>query len=260
MARICPLCSGSGGNSTYIGFSSGAVLVDAGASCKSILEGVSAVGSIDALRAVAITHEHIDHIKGLKTLLKKTGVPLIASTTTLEALAGADIIPAGTEVIPADSGDTALGDICLSRFETSHDTAGSSGYILYEGGTRIAVCTDLGVVTDTVREALRGSDAVLLESNHDVEMLKRGPYPPSLKLRILSERGHLSNNACAAELPELLKGGTTRIILGHLSLHNNMPALATACARATLADIGATEGSDYILKVAKPGMSEAVTL
>ena len=91
-------------------------------------------------------------------------------------------------------------------------------------------------------------------------MLKRGPYPPSLKLRILSERGHLSNNACAAELPELLKGGTTRIILGHLSLHNNMPALATACARATLADIGATEGSDYILKVAKPGMSEAVTL
>lgn len=260
MARICPLCSGSGGNSTYIGFSSGAVLVDAGASCKSILEGVSVVGGVDALRAIAITHEHTDHIKGLKTLLKKTGVPLIASSATLDALTKADIIPTGVELIPADNGDITFGNIILSRFETSHDTIGSSGYVLSEGDTKISVCTDLGTVTDTVREAIRGSDAVLLESNHDVEMLKRGPYPPDLKLRILSEHGHLSNNACAAELPELLKSGTTRIILGHLSLHNNMPTLATASARAALADIGATEGRDYILKVAKPCLSEAVVL
>lgn len=260
MARICPLCSGSSGNSTYIAFSSGAVLVDAGASCKSILEGVAAQGSAEALRAIAITHEHIDHIKGLKTLLKKTQVPLIASSVTLEALAAADIIPAGTKLISADEEKIELGDICLSRFQTSHDTDGSSGYVVGDGNTKIAVCTDLGIVTDTVREALRGSAAVLIESNHDVEMLRRGPYPPSLKLRILSERGHLSNNACAAELPELLKSGTARIILGHLSLHNNMPALATSCARAALADIGATEGRDYILKVAKPCISEAITL
>ena len=215
---------------------------------------------MSSVRAIFITHEHTDHIKGLKTLIKKTGVPLIASSATLDALTKADIIPTGVELIPADNSDITFGNIVLSRFETSHDTIGSSGYVLSEGDTKISVCTDLGIVTDTVREAIRGSDAVLIESNHDVEMLKRGPYPPDLKLRILSEQGHLSNNACAAELPELLKSGTTRIILGHLSLHNNMPTLATASARAALADIGATEGRDYILMVAKPCLSEAVVL
>lgn len=260
MARICPLCSGSSGNSTYISFGSGAILVDAGASCKALLAAVDEVGSVDALRAIAITHEHIDHIKGLKTLLKKVKVPLVASSGTLSAIREADLLPAGAEVIVADGGETELGGIVLSRFATIHDTEDSSGYTVSDGTTKIAVCTDLGYVTDEVREALSGSDAILLESNHDVEMLKRGPYPPHLKLRILSERGHLSNNACAEELPALLKGGTTRIILGHLSMHNNTPLLAAAAARAALADIGAKEGLDYILKVAKPGISEAVTL
>ncbi|MEE0808073.1 MAG: MBL fold metallo-hydrolase [Acutalibacteraceae bacterium] len=260
MARICPLCSGSGGNSTYISFGDGAILVDAGASCKSLLESVAAVGSIDALRAVAITHEHTDHIKGLKTLLKKVKAPLIASSGTIAALEKADVLPADVEVVVADSEQIDLGGFVLSRFATSHDTEGSSGYTLYDGNTKIAVCTDLGIVTDDVRVALSGSSAILLESNHDVEMLKRGPYPPQLKLRILSERGHLSNNACAEELPALLKSGTTRIILGHLSMHNNTPILAAAAARAALADIGAKEGLDYILKVAKPCISEAVTV
>ncbi len=260
MARICPLCSGSGGNSTYISLVGGAVLVDAGASCKAILESVAAVGSVDALRAIAITHEHIDHIKGLKILLKKIKVPIIASATTLSALAAGGILPEGSKTIVADNKAIDLGGVALSRFATSHDTEGSSGYTVTDGQTKIAVCTDLGIVTDEVRAALLGSDAVLLESNHDVEMLKHGPYPPQLKLRILSERGHLSNNACAAEFPALLKGGTTRIILGHLSLHNNTPLLAAAATRAALADIGAKDGFDYILKVAKPCISEAITL
>ncbi|MGN1320894.1 MAG: MBL fold metallo-hydrolase, partial [Acutalibacteraceae bacterium] len=130
---------------------------------------------------------------------------------------------------------------------------GSGGYVItLPDGRRVAVCTDLGIMTDSVRNSLCGCSAVLIESNHDVEMLKRGPYPANLKLRIMSELGHLSNNACAAELPALLKSGTTRIVLGHLSQQNNTAFLAQSAARATLVSIGAKDGHDYILQIAKP--------
>ena len=119
-------------------------------------------------------------------------------------------------------------------------------------GKKISVCTDLGVVTDGVRSAIKGSDAILIESNHDVEMLNRGPYPPELKMRILSDHGHISNNACDAELVRLLNSGTKRFILGHLSQKNNTPLLALSSAEAALADEGAKNGRDYLLSVAAP--------
>ena len=103
-----------------------------------------------------------------------------------------------------------------------------------------------------MREAILKSDCILIESNHDIEMLKRGPYPPLLKMRILSDRGHISNNACAAELAALLKSGTTRFILGHLSQNNNTPNLARSCAEAALMAVGAQNGKDYLLSVAAP--------
>ena len=104
----------------------------------------------------------------------------------------------------------------------------------------------------SVRDAIKGSDAILIESNHDVEMLSKGPYPPELKMRIMSERGHISNNACAAELVRLLNAGTQRFILGHLSKKNNTPLLARSSAEAALADEGAKNGRDYLLSVAAP--------
>ena len=107
-------------------------------------------------------------------------------------------------------------------------------------------------MTDTVQQAIIGSDLVLLESNHDIEMLKKGPYPPQLKVRILSDKGHLSNNICAAELKTLLQNGTKRFILGHLSQHNNTPLLAKSCATAALMDLGAKIDKDYLLYVATP--------
>ena len=119
-------------------------------------------------------------------------------------------------------------------------------------GRKISVCTDLGIMTDTVRSAIAGSDAVLLESNYDIDMLKKGPYPAELKMRIMSDRGHLSNNACAAELAGLLKSGTTRFILGHLSRNNNTPHLALSSAKNALTSAGAVIGSDCILEVAAP--------
>lgn len=254
MARLCTLSSGSGGNSTYISTSDGDILVDAGISCKALMAAIDdANGDVSKLRAVAITHTHNDHIIGLKTFLKKTKIPLIASAETLEALAEKDFIPEGIKTIATNNGILNFGDIQVDFFKTSHDAKGSGGYaITLPDGRRAAVCTDLGIMTDDIRNKILGCDVVLLESNHDVEMLRRGPYPAALKLRILSDEGHLSNNACAAELPALLKSGTTRIILGHLSRENNTPLLALSAARATLAKIGAKDGVDYILEAARP--------
>lgn len=262
MAKLCPLFSGSSGNSTYISTSSGSILIDAGASGKALETALQAArGSLSDILAVAVTHEHIDHIKGLRVLLKKTGAALVATSDTLEALARENRIPAETEVICADCGTVGVGDIEIMRFATSHDCAGSSGYTVSANGKKIAaVCTDLGVVTDEVRHAIAGYPAVLIESNHDVEMLRRGPYPAHLKLRIMSERGHLSNNACAAELPRLLEKGTGRFILGHLSRNNNLPMLALSSAKATLSDVGAVAERDYMLTVAKPSSNGVIPL
>jgi phosphoribosyl 1,2-cyclic phosphodiesterase len=254
MSRICPLFSGSSGNSTYIGTQNGGILVDAGASMRGITQAIAAAGGdISEILAIAITHEHIDHIKGLKTILNKTNAKLIASCETLEALAKNDKIPEKTEVICLDEGIIDICGIGITRFATSHDCKGSSGYVLdLPDGKKASVCTDLGVVTAGVRNAIKNSDLILLESNHDIEMLKRGPYPPDLKARILSEQGHISNNACASELPFLFNNGTKRFILGHLSQHNNTPMLAKSCAEAALMDLSAHNGKDYILTVAKP--------
>ncbi len=254
MSRICPLFSGSTGNSTYISTKNGGILVDAGASFKGICEEIErAGGAIDEIVAVAVTHEHIDHIKGLKTLLNKTNIALIASEKTLQTLENLEKIPAKTRVIPIDEKGIDMNGIFISRFATSHDCEGSSGYtFVLPEDKKISVATDLGVVTDEVRNAIIGSEVLLFESNHDIEMLKKGPYPPSLKVRIMSDNGHISNNACAAELPMLLKTGTKKFVLGHLSRHNNTPLLAKSCATAALMDIGAIDGKDYILNVAKP--------
>lgn len=253
MAMLCPLFSGSTGNSTYISYENTGILVDAGASCKGIL---SALNNIDCspqkIKAIVVTHEHIDHIKGLKALLKKTGAVLFASGQTLEALAEKDLIPDNTMVTAID-GDFCVGDINISRFNTSHDCNGSSGYtFLLPNDKKIAVCTDLGIVTDEVRNAIIGSNVVLIESNHDIDMLKRGPYPPQTKIRIMSDLGHISNNACAAEVKRLFENGTERFILGHLSLNNNTHLLAHSSTTAALMDIGAEEGKDYLLKIARP--------
>lgn len=254
MSKICPLYSSSSGNSTYIGTKNGGILVDAGASFKGIKEKLLALDTTpDEILAIAITHEHTDHINGLKTFLKNSDATLLASKDTLDALIKKECIPTKTKIITIDNKSIDICGIKINRFATSHDCEGSSGYTLtLPDNKKVAICTDLGVMTDTVRQAIMGSDLVLLESNHDIEMLKKGPYPPHLKVRILSDKGHLSNNICAAELKTLLQNGTKRFILGHLSQHNNTPLLAKSCATASLMDLGAKIDKDYLLYVATP--------
>lgn len=254
MAVICPLFSGSTGNSTYLAYENTGILVDAGMSCRGIANALQGLGGeLEKIKAVVVTHEHTDHTKGLKTVLKKSGAMLIASTETLETLANSDIIPPSTKVIDLEQNGFYVDGVKVLRFNTSHDCKGSSGYSFFmPDGKKASVCTDLGIVTDEVRAAITGSDVVLLESNHDIEMLKRGPYPPQTKLRIMSDVGHISNISCAAEIKRLFENGTERFILGHLSLNNNTPLLALSASESALMDIGAQNGKDYLLKVAKP--------
>ena len=254
MSKICPLFSGSTGNSTYIETENFGILIDAGASCKVIGESLQNIGAdICKINAVAVTHEHIDHIKGLKTLLKKSGACLLASEKTLETLISNDKVPGSTKIVPISEQGITMGNVLINRFNTSHDCEGSSGYtVVLPDSKKISVCTDLGIITDEVSNALSGSYVVLLESNHDVDMLKKGVYPPQLKVRIMSDKGHISNNVCAAELKKLLLGGTQRFILGHLSQNNNTPLLARSTAESALMDLSAENGKDYLLKVATP--------
>lgn len=262
MARFCPLFSGSSGNCTYIGTADEGILVDAGVSARRICQALlERAVDIKSIKAVFVTHEHGDHIRGLATLTGKYGIPIIASAQTLNSVIKAAQLPAGARLIEMDKNCLEIGGIKAQRFDTKHDCAGSSGYsFILPLGQKISVCTDLGIVTDEVRKGITGSDAVLIESNHDLNMLKKGPYPPLLKMRIMSDEGHLSNTACAAELPELLKNGTTRFVLGHISRQNNLPELAFTASRDSLLGVGAKENEDYILKTADMQGSEMITI
>ena len=256
MARFCPLASGSSGNSTYIKSGDTAVLIDAGIPYKAICERVSlAGGDIKDISAVAVTHSHSDHIAGLKTLLSKTGLPLYATTKTVEELIEKNALPGNAKIVFADSDSAVFGDFEIVRFKTSHDTAGSCGYRINTPEGSCGICTDLGIVTDEVRAAISGCDVLLFEFNHDIDMLRRGPYPPHLKIRILSDLGHLSNGAAAAEIPFILGGGTRQIVLGHLSRQNNTPDIALSAARTAAELAGAKEGEDFLLSAAKHDMS-----
>lgn len=254
MAKFFPMFSSSKGNSTYIGDSTGGLLVDAGVSFKRINEKLTSRSiPLSNIKAVLITHEHSDHINGLRTLLKKTGALLIASRETIYALEFHKVIDDSVKRVYIDDFEEyTLDSFVIKRFATSHDCVGSSGYtVTLSDGRRVAVCTDLGIVTDEVREGLCGSDLVMLESNHDPVMLRLGPYPPELKIRVAGEKGHLSNAVSSELIGQLYKTGTRRFILAHLSENNNTPEKAESAARAALVSAGA-KANDYILYVAEP--------
>ena len=262
MARYCPLFSGSSGNCTYIGTAEGGILVDAGVSAKRI-ENALRERDIEprSIEAVFVTHEHIDHISGLRLLTKRYGWRVYASCGTLEAIA--DTRPLEPQTVCEVIGQTGVcaAGMEIRPFATSHDSRESLGFcIALPDGRRVAVATDTGVMTDTVRAALCGCDLVHIESNHDVRMLENGPYPYYLKRRILAETGHLSNDACAAELADLAQKGTTRFVLAHLSRENNLPEIAYMTAQAALCAAEMQENIDFLLQVAPRDAQAPVTL
>lgn len=261
MPKICPLFSSSEGNCIYVSGSGGGLLVDSGVSCKAIMEALQSRNiELSEIGGILVTHSHSDHTRSLKTLAHKLGVPVFATADTFKTIEQQGRIGSDAKKIEID-GEFEVSGIAVTPFATSHDAAGSVGFsFVMPDLTKISVCTDLGVVTDEVRCAIKGSNALLIESNHDLNMLKNGPYPHELKLRIMSDKGHLSNVSCAAELPELLKSGTTRFILGHLSQHNNQPMIARSCAESVLIGEGAVNGRDYLLNVAPVANGEMMYL
>jgi phosphoribosyl 1,2-cyclic phosphodiesterase len=251
LSRFCPLYSSSKGNGIFLSGGGTCLLVDAGVSYRSLAASLDEQGySPLGLSAVLVTHEHTDHIRGLRTLLARAKIPLYASKDTLEYLWLNDYIPAGTRVFECE-GEFAVGDIAVKPFCTPHDAARSLGYRFTMPDMRtVAIATDLGHVTEEVRLNLLGCDLVMLESNYDINMLDCSAYPYPLKRRIKSDYGHLSNEACAAFLPQLVQNGATRLVLGHLSENNNVPELARETAQAELARAGMREERDYTLHVA----------
>ncbi len=252
MARICPLFSSSKGNSTYVGTKDSGVLVDVGRSTKQIEQALIA-NNIDtsAIKAIFITHEHTDHIQGLKVFAARYNLKVFASSGTMTALEQKGILTGKFPIEVIDTKGTELGGMFIKPFETPHDSRQSVGYIIDTiDHKRAVIATDIGYMTDTIRHATAGADVVLIESNHDVRMLQNGPYPYYLKKRILSDTGHLSNDACAVELATFIKNGITKFILAHLSQENNLPELAFETSVCHLASQNMKHGEDFQLMVA----------
>lgn len=249
MARLCPLFSGSGGNSYYIGSRSAGILIDVGRSAKQVDAMLKSCGVEPmAVQGIFLTHEHSDHVSGLRVFSKKYGIPVFGSEGTLRALEGT-LEGAKTYVAQRE---TQFADLVISPFSTSHDCAQPVGYRIRTGDGRIfSFCTDLGVLSEEVKENLLGADFVVLESNHDIGMLQNGPYPYSLKRRILSPRGHLSNADCAAFLPQLAASGTKRFLLAHLSRENNTRSAALEAALSALVQAGYVKDIDFQLDAAR---------
>jgi phosphoribosyl 1,2-cyclic phosphodiesterase len=231
--RCTVLASGSKGNCVAIEGSSCTLLIDAGLSAKELLIRMSAA-EVDPgrIEAVLVTHEHGDHIRGLDVIARKLDIPLYATEGTLHDFLNhrrTSNKPIRYSTCRYHEKFT-LGDFLIEPFATSHDAAEPCGYIITERDIRIGYCTDTGIMTPPMLGLLRNCDGIILESNHCPEMLANGPYPESLKRRIRSKRGHLSNHAAA----DCLRGfgrDVPRVILAHLSEINNTPEKAMATAR-----------------------------
>ncbi len=249
MPRIYPLFSSSKGNCTYIGDQQSGILVDCGISCRRLINALDICGlNTNTVKGIFITHEHSDHISGLKNFTKKTGIPVYSGCMTIDRLYDrGHICSKGIDIKEC----VKIDGMSISRFSTSHDAPESCGYrIDFDSGESCCVCTDLGYVSDEVKKAVTGSTAVLIESNYDTEMLRNGAYPVYLKERIRSKFGHLSNEDCGSFCTELIRSGTSRFILGHLSQENNTPMQAEYTVESIIAQSGFRRNKDYILSCA----------
>ena len=233
--RICSIASGSSGNCVYVGSEATHLLVDAGISGKKTEAGLNELDlSMRDIDAILITHEHADHIAGLGVLGRKYNVPVYATPGTIEALrnhASAGGLPAELfHPIRAEE-KIIIKDLVCNPMRISHDAADPVAYRISHGKKKVGVITDLGTYNDYTVESLRGMNALLIEANHDVNMLQVGNYPYYLKQRILGERGHLSNERAGQLLCELLHEQLQAVLLGHLSKENNLPELAYEAVR-----------------------------
>jgi len=266
MIKFCPIASGSDGNSVYVGNGDTHILIDAGLSGKRIKEGLeNAVGiGCEELDGIFITHEHTDHIQGAGVISRRYGTPLYATKKTWECIERRGLIgkvDKSKKHIIYSGEDFALKTIAVEPFDIPHDAAQPVGYCVYSEDKKITIATDIGCVTDNIREKMFGSDLILLESNHDLEMLKNGSYPAVLKKRIMSDRGHLSNRGAGELLADIICPKLKYVFLGHLSAENNMPLIAMDTVTAILGANQIKVGKDFNLYLAQRGaVSDSLVL
>lgn len=245
--RLCTLYSGSTGNAAYLETPGARILIDAGRCARTLCASLRSIGvDVDTLDAIFITHEHMDHVASLEVLAKKHPIPVHMlyesarryESNPPEALCRCFALKKNAPFT------VTVGDVTVTAFPTPHDSRASVGYRFTvtdgEENLSIGYATDIGHVSTEVREGLMGCETVVLESNHDVDMLMDGPYPYDLKLRIRGKRGHLSNRECADLCAHLAEGGTTRFLLAHLSEENNHPDVAFDETFSTLAGLPVT--------------------
>lgn len=249
--NICTFASGSRGNCALVWHKNTYVLIDAGISMRRIVNSLKKLGIEPAqLSSVLVTHEHSDHINGLPMLRKHFSVPIYASGGTARAIERKGVLPEGYISVFETGRAFCLGELEINSFETPHDTAESVGFTLSSENRKLAFTTDLGHVTSEVMRAVMGANTVVLESNHDIDMLKAGTYPYMIKARILGNRGHLSNDVGGKFASRLVAGGTERIMLAHLSRDNNTPKLAFSTVEERLREAGIKNGADMELLIA----------
>lgn len=227
MLTFTTLASGSGGNAALVSCGDTHVLLDAGISARRLTAGLKSLSvEPEELSAILITHEHSDHMAGLQVLTKKHRIPIHATGPTCRQLCYKVAFLEDLVRVQEAGAGAQIGALWVESFPTPHDAAGSVGWSIAGDGGRMVLCTDLGYVTGEVRRAVEGCSLLVCETNHDVDMLRSGPYPYYLKERILGDYGHLSNEAGAELAAFAVETGAQAVILTHLSQQNNTPAQA----------------------------------
>lgn len=247
MLTAATLFSNSKGNSVFVASEKTKILVDAGVSACRIEKALKDIGeSMAEISAILITHEHIDHVRSAGSLSRRYDIPIYAAPKVWQEYTGFGNIKSKNQV-QYDYGMT-IGDLELDFFKTHHDAIQPLGLTITRGKGKVGICTDTGVFTPTMAKALKGSDALVFEANHDEEMLWRGTYPPRTKKRILGDKGHLSNSDAGVALTKIITDNTRYIALAHLSDENNKPDLAYETVMEKLKEKGID--SDPLVQVA----------
>ena len=252
---FCSLYSGSSGNSIFVSSGNTKVLIDAGMPGKSIEQALNRIGETgNNIDAIFVTHEHTDHTKGVGILSRKYDIPIYANELTWNAMERTLGKIKETNIKFIEKKCVNINDMDILNYDIPHDAVNPSGYALHHAGKKVCIATDLGYFSEDIKNNLLDADVILLESNHDVEMLKFGPYPYPLKKRILSDVGHLSNEACGHAITDLMNSKMKRVILGHLSKTNNYPELAYQTVINILKEKGIELNKDIALTLAKRDM------
>lgn len=261
--KFATIASSSKGNCIYVGSEHTNILIDAGISGKKVSEGLESLEiSPTDIDAIFVTHEHSDHVSGIGVLSRRYNIPVYATEGTWNSMpSSVGCFRRNMERLVYADEVCFINDLCIKPFKIPHDASEPVGYSIFNENNKITIATDIGHITDTVAQNISDSSLVLLESNHDINMLKNGAYPQHLKERILSDYGHLSNDNAGKFLGNNHSNKLQYVFLGHLSQENNTPRIAFDTVSSILTDMGAEIGGDFNMWVAPPyGVKRRIVL